>query len=204
VYLVTDRHQSCDRDLVEVVARALQGGIRSVQLREKDLDALQLFRLGQRLMQVCREAGSALLVNDRVDVAKALDADGVHLSNGSLPATEARKLLGPAKLIGVSCHSIEQIRNAVAGGCDFVVLGPVFATPSKARYGPPLTPAVIREARTLSSMPILAIGGIQAHRVREVVAAGADGIAVISAVLTAADPAAAASELLSAVNTRVL
>ncbi|MFB3817334.1 MAG: thiamine phosphate synthase [Candidatus Methylomirabilales bacterium] len=205
VYLVTDRHQAGGRELVEVVEQALLGGVRAVQLREKDLPTDQLYRLAERLLARTRARGAALLVNDRVDVAMAVGADGVHLGRGSLPPEEARRLLGPGALVGVSCHSVAEVREAAQGGADFVVLGPIYATPSKARYGPPLSPAVLRAAREALSIPILAIGGITAARIPEAIQAGADGVALISAVMGAPDPAAAAGELMAAWNgTRAL
>lgn len=200
MYLVTDRTQAGGRDLVEVVSQAIRGGIRAVQLREKSLDASAQYRLAERLLPVCRAAGAALLVNDRVDIVLALGADGVHLTRSSLPPAEARKLLGPDRLLGVSCHSLADVREAAAGGVDFVVLGPIFETPSKRAYGPPLTPALLAAARALTRLPLLAIGGIRASRAPDVLAAGADGVAVISAVLAAPDPAAAAADLLRAVE----
>jgi len=134
-----------------------------------------------------------------VDVALALDADGVHLTRRSLPPGEARALLGPSRLLGISCHSLADQREAEAGGVDFVVLGPIFETPSKRRYGPPLGSGILREARALTSLPLVAIGGISPARTPEVLAAGADGVAVITAVMGAPDPAAAAAGLLAAV-----
>jgi len=199
LYLVTDRHQTGSRDLLAVVGQALQAGVRAVQLREKDLASRDLYDLAGKLLAMTRGAGAALLVNDRVDVAMALSADGVHLTRRSLPPREARDLLGPEKLIGVSCHSLPEVQEAEDGDVDFVVLGPIFDTPSKARFGPPLTTSVLRQARSIASLPILAIGGINSARVPEVMAAGADGISVISAVMAAPDPAAAATELLAAV-----
>jgi thiamine-phosphate pyrophosphorylase len=181
------------------VGRALAGGVRAVQLREKDLSTLELYRLAERLLARTRAAGAALLINDRVDVALALDADGVHLTRRSLPPAEARALLGPSRLLGISCHSLADLLEAVAGGVDFVVLGPIFETPSKRPYGPPLGSQTLREARALTSLPLVAIGGITPAQAPGVVAAGADGVAVISAVMAAPDPAAAAQELLAAV-----
>lgn len=194
--LVTDRSQTCGRDLVEVVEAALRGGVRAVQLREKDLETIDLYRLGGRLIAVCRAAGASLIINDRADVALALDADGVHLTGKSLPPAVVRKMLGPDKRLGISCHSLEQVRHAADSGCDYLFLGPIFRTPSKERFGAPLTPAIIPEARKLSAAPILAIGGVRACRVPELIAAGASGVAVISAVMAAFDPAAAAAEIL--------
>lgn len=198
LYLVTDRRQTGGRDLLEVLDRALGAGARAVQLREKDLATQELTRLGERLLARTRVAGAALLINDRLDVALALDAEGVHLTRRSLPPAEARRLLGPGKLLGVSCHSVPEAAEAAAGGADFVVLGPIHATPSKAPYGPPLGPGILREARAACACPVIAIGGITAARVPQLLAAGADGVAVISAVLSAPDPAAATREMLAA------
>ena len=139
VYLVTDRHQTGGRDLLDVVGQALAAGVRAVQLREKDLSTRDLYHLAEKLLAKTRAAGAALLINDRVDVAMALAADGVHLTRRSLPPRESRELLGPDRLIGVSSHSLADVREAEAGGADFVVLGPIFETASKAASGPPPT-----------------------------------------------------------------
>ena len=199
LYLVTDRRQTRGRDLLEVAREALRGGVRAIQLREKDLTTRDLYHLAETLLIATREAGAALLINDRVDVVMALSADGVHLTRKSLPPREARELLGPGKLIGMSCHCTAEVRDAMESAVDFVVLGPIFETPSKAPYGPPLTAAALQEARAATSLPILAIGGIKKAQVRDVMAAGADGVAVISAIMSAPDPAAATSQLLAAV-----
>ncbi len=199
MYLVTDRQQTAGRDLVSVVGQALQAGLAAVQLREKDLDGRDLFRLAERVQAVTRQAGAALLINDRVDVAMALDADGVHLTRRSLPPQEARGLLGAGKLIGISCHSVAEVKEAAGAGVDFLVVGPVYATPSKAQYGAPLSPDILRQARAVCDLPILAIGGIKTAQVPSVLSAGADGVAVVSAIVAAPDPGAATRELLSAV-----
>jgi thiamine-phosphate pyrophosphorylase len=181
------------------LAQALRAGVRAIQLREKDLDTIEVYRLGERLLSMTRQAGAALIVNDRVDVAMALGADGVHLTRKSLPPQDARTLVGPEMLLGISCHSLADVREAIEGGVDFLVLGPIYDTPSKAPYGAPLTPAILKQARATCSLPILAIGGINATRVPEVIRAGADGVAVIAAVLAAPDPGAGTRELLDAV-----
>ena len=196
---MTDRHQTGGRDLIEVVSRALEAGVRAVQLREKGLDAIAVFRLGEQLLALTRRAGAVLLINDRVDVAMALGADGVQLTRKSLPLQEARALLGSDRLIGISCHGLADVREAVAGGADFVVLGPIYATPSKASYGPPLSPELVRQTRAICRLPVLAIGGIRPSLVSEVVGAGADGVAAISAILAVADPGTATKEMLAAV-----
>jgi len=199
LYLVTDRKQTGGRDLVMVFSQALRAGVRAVQLREKDLDTMEVYRLGERLLSMTREARAALIVNDRVDVAIALGADGVHLTRKSLPPKEARALVGSKMLLGISCHNLADVREAVEGWVDFVLLGPIYATPSKTPYGPALTPAILPQARAICGVPILAIGGVNATRVPEVVHAGADGVAVISAVLAAPNPGTATRELLEAV-----
>jgi thiamine-phosphate pyrophosphorylase len=200
VYLVTDRHQTRGRELVDVVRQAVDAGVRSVQLREKDLSTRDLYQLAEKLLPVIRAAGGALLINDRIDIVMALEADGVHLTRRSLPPRETRDLLGPARLIGVSCHSLAEVEEGDGGGADFIVLGPIYATPSKAAFGPPLTPDGLLQVRSATSIPILAIGGIGPPQVPAVMAAGADGVAVISTVMAAPDPGAAATELLSAVS----
>jgi len=199
LYLVTDRHQTGGRDLVEVLGQVVAAGAPAIQLREKFLDTVEMYGLAERLLAMTRQAGSVLLINDRADVAMALGADGVHLTRKSLPPREVRSLVGPRMLIGISCHGLEDVREAVDGGVDFVVLGPIYATPSKAPYGPPLASGILREARRICPLPILAIGGITAGRVAEVVGAGADGVAAISAVLAASEPGTAVKEILAAV-----
>lgn len=195
LYVVTDRHQTAGRDLVEIVAAAAQGGAGAIQLREKDLSARDLYALGARLQATLSPYGVPLLINDRLDVALALDTAGVHLAGHSLPTAVARRVLGPGKLLGVSTHSVEEARQAAAEGADFIVFGPVFTTPSKVAYGPPqglqhLT-TVVRAVR----IPVLAIGGIDPVNLPQVVQAGAYGVAMIRAVLAAPDPYKATQQL---------
>jgi thiamine-phosphate pyrophosphorylase len=194
LYFVTDREQTAGRPLVDVVHAALDGGVRAVQLREKDLEGGALYQLAIQLRELTTRYQARLLINDRLDVALAVEADGAHLGQTSLPVVTARRLLGPGKLIGVSTHSPAEI--AAATGADFVVFGPVFFTPSKAVYGEPQGLSRLQQAVQQSSVPVFAIGGIQHEQVAEVMTAGAHGIAVISAISAAADPEAAASELL--------
>jgi thiamine-phosphate pyrophosphorylase len=164
-------------------------------LREKDLSARDLYALGVRLLKTLAPYKVPLLINDRLDVALALDAAGVHLAGHSLPAARARHLLGPQKLIGVSTHSLAEAQQAAAEGADFVVFGPVFTTPSKIAYGPPQglqqLAAVVRQV----TIPVLAIGGIDHDNLPQVMAAGAHGVAMIRAVLAATDPYEAAQRL---------
>ena len=195
LYFVTDRRQTAGRPLYDVVQAALDGGVRAVQLREKDLEGGELYRLAARLRDLTARYAARLLINDRLDVALAAGADGVHLGQTSLPVSTARQLLGPDKLIGVSTHSPDEI--TAAQGADFVVFGPVYFTPSKADYGQPQGVARLRQAARHSPVPVFAIGGIQADRIAAVRRAGAHGIALISALSAAAEPSRAAHELLT-------
>jgi len=204
LYLVTDRRQTGGRPLGDVVEAALRGGARIVQLREKDLSGRALTQLGDELRALTRRHGALLLVNDRVDVALAVEADGAHLAGTSMAPEDVRPLLGPDRWLGASAHSVAQAKEAEAGGADFVVFGPVFETPSKARYGPPVGLDALEEAKRALTIPVLAIGGIKPENVARVVRAGADGFAVISAILTHPDPESATRRLLQAWEDAVL
>ena len=188
LYLITDRMQTAGRALPAVVADALRGGLRSVQLREKDLTAGQLFDLAVELRKLTREFGARLLINDRIDVALAVAADGVHLGKASLPVSEARRLLGSERLIGYSAHSADEALQAELGGADFVTLGPVYRTPSKALYGEPLGVSALSEATGVVNIPVFALGGVKQTSVAEVLSAGARGVALISAIMAASNP----------------
>jgi thiamine-phosphate pyrophosphorylase len=193
LYLITDREQT-RMPLPEAVRQALDGGVRAVQLREKDLPVRELLALARDLRTLTGEYGAKLFINDRVDVAVAVGADGVHLGQRSMPASAVRKIVGTTMLIGVSTHSAGEARAAQAEGADFITFGPVFETPSKAPYGPPLGPIAIREVKNEVALPVFAIGGIRSGNLLPVLSAGADGVAMISAILSAEDiPRAAAA-----------
>jgi thiamine-phosphate pyrophosphorylase len=195
LYFVTDRRQTLGRPLVDVVRAALDGGVRAVQLREKDLEGRELYILATRLRKITENYSARLLINDRADVALAVEADGVQLGQTSFSVATARSLLGPGKLIGASAHNPVEI--AAAAGADFIVFGPVYFTPSKAAYGKPQGITRLRQAVEQSSVPVLAIGGIHLERISEVLATGAYGVAMISALSTASDPDQMAREFLT-------
>jgi thiamine-phosphate pyrophosphorylase len=195
LYVVTDRQQTAERPLEAVVAAAARGGVGAVQLREKDLTARELYALGARLQEALAPYDVPLLINDRLDVALALDAAGVHLAGHSLSPAQARQILGPHKLIGVSTHHVQAARQAASEGADFVVFGPVFATPSKLAYGPPQGLQQLSSVIRQVPIPVFAIGGIDRVNLPQVLAAGAHGVAFIRAVLAADDPYAAAHQL---------
>lgn len=201
LYLITDRRQVPPGSiLAEVVRAACEGGVRTVQLREKDLPAADLLPLAQELRALTLKYGTRLLINDRIDIALAVGADGVHLGEHSLPASSAREILGPERFIGVSTHHIEEIAAAKASGADFVTFGPVYSTPSKASYGPPVGLDRLREACNSSPLPVFALGGITARRVPEVLKAGTHGVALISAILAQPDPKSTARAITSLVE----
>jgi len=195
--LVTDRRATSGRELVDVVQAALDGGLPAVQLRDKDLSGRALFELAERLRETTRRAGAVLLVNERVDVAAAVGADGVHLGGGALPVEVARSLMPAGSLVGESVHSAAE---AAASDADFVCFGPVHDTPAKRGFGPPQGLARLRDAVRAAHAPVLAIGGVDAASVPGIRGVGAAGVAVIRAILEAADPAAATRALLEALG----
>ena len=185
LYLLTDRHNTIQRPISLVISQAVDAGVRMIQIREKDLDTRPLIDLVQNLMPLIKRHHGKVLLNDRVDIVMALDADGVHLRSDSLPLPLARRMLGNEKLIGISTHSVEEVRKAEGDGADFVVLGPIFETSSKRIYGPPLGLHILETACRASRLPIFAIGGIKPKQVPAAMLSGAYGIAVISSILQA-------------------
>ena len=197
LYLITDRQGCRGRNLVTVVEEALKGGVKAVQLREKDLSSRELYQLAQEMRDITSRYGARLFINDRIDIALAVDADGVHLGHGSIPIQSARQLLGEEKLIGVSCHGRESAVAAQEKGADFITDGPVFHTPSKAPYGSPVGIGSLREVTSRLRIPVFALGGITGRNTRQVIDAGAHGIALISAVIAAENPREEAKKLLA-------
>lgn len=199
VHLITDRRIASD--LVRRAAAALAGlppGTAAIHLREKDLGGRDLLALARALVTVCRENGQRLVVNDRLDIALAAGADGVHLPAAGVPVDGARRLLGPAALVGVSCHSAAEVARALAGGASYATFSPVYDTPSKRAFGPPVGLDALRDAARLG-LPLVALGGVTAERAPEVRAAGAAGVAAIRAWLEAPDPARAVRALAAVV-----
>jgi thiamine-phosphate pyrophosphorylase len=197
--LVTDRRQTNGRPLVALIEEALRAGLTAVQLREKDLGTRVLMTLAVEIRDLARSFGATLLLNDRIDLAQVIGSSGVHLPAAGLPASVARRILGSNQLVGVSTHSVEEVLRAESDGADFVVLGPVYETPSKRAYGAPLGLSSVEEAARRARVPVFAIGGITASRARDVRRAGASGVAVVSAILGADDVTRATRAILEAV-----
>ncbi len=198
LYLVTDRHQTAGRPLVSVVGRAVNAGVRAVQLRERDLPIRALLSLSLDLQRELPDM--QLFINDRVDLAVGLGCRGVHLRESSLPAPVVRTLLRPSQLLGLSVHSVQGAVAAERHGADFVVLGPIYDTPSKREYGAPLGLQVLEQAARAVTIPIFAIGGMTASRTREMLQAGAFGVAVLSSILSASNVEAATEKFLAAIE----
>ena len=199
LYVVLDRAATGGRDLAEILDAALAGGARLIQLREKEWPSGRVLPLAERLRARCRAAGATFIVNDRVDLAVAVGADGVHVGQDDLPARAARPLLRPGMILGVSTHSVEQARAAQADGADYIAVGSMFPTRSKAGFEL-VGPDLLRKLRGEIRVPLIGIGGITHANVGEVIAAGADGVAVISAVCAAEDPRAAAERFVALIR----
>lgn len=199
--LVTDRTQVSGRSLPSLVREAVAAGLPAVQLRERDLSTRELLPLTQEVQSITISHAVPLIINDRADLTMALDLQGVHLRSDSLPPLPVRQLMGPRRLIGVSTHSVEDVRRAARSGADYVLFGPIYETPSKRSFGPPLGLTLLADACRQSSIPVLAIGGITCQRVRDVRLAGAYGVAVIGALLTRDDVGEAVREFTRALET---
>ena len=196
LYLVTDRNQTGGRDLLWVLEQALDGGVKAIQLREKDLSGRDLFLLAEKTRKLCQAYHAALFVNDRVDVVLAVDAAGVQLGRASLPVATARVLLGPQRLIGVSTHSLQEAKEAERNGADFVLFGPIYFTASKATYGAPQGLPALKTIVDNISLPVYAIGGINSDNVESTKSIGVQGVALISAIVSATNPRQAAEQML--------
>lgn len=202
-YLVTQASLSEGRSTLEIVRSAIEGGIDAVQLREKETSARSRYELGLELRELTAEADVDLIVNDRVDIARAIDADGVHVGQTDLPVTVARELLGPEAVVGCSASTVEEAVQAEADGADYLGVGSVYGTTSKNVPADEegIGPERIAAIADAVSIPIVGIGGITADNAGPVAEAGAAGVAVVSDITAADDPTAATEELVSAVET---
>jgi len=179
-YAITDCQLSnCTHE--EIVTMLLAGGARLIQLRDKDMSARELLDSARACLKLTRAAGATLMINDRVDVALTAEADGVHLGQEDMSVEDAREILGEEKIIGVSTHSLDQFRAALETSANYIAIGPIYQTKTKENPDPVVGLELIREARKLTDRPLVAIGGINHERAPEVIAAGADCVAAISA-----------------------
>ena len=187
LYVILDPSVCPDRSLTDVLKEAATAGARLFQYRNKSASMKEAYAEALVLRQVALDAGVTFIVNDRCDLAVAVDADGVHLGQGDIPLDMARKVMGPGKLIGISTHNPDQVRETTAGKPDYLGFGPIFKPGSKQDHDPVVGLEGLRAIRRLTSLPVFAIGGIQIDQVKEVMRTGANGIAVISGILKAPD-----------------
>ncbi|MBI5097733.1 MAG: thiamine phosphate synthase [Nitrospirae bacterium] len=197
LYLITDRKLIADRySLIAAVKEALKGGVKAIQLREKDLGTRELLKLTYKMRELTARYDARLFINDRFDIALAAGADGVHLTQNSIPADAVRHVVKKKLLIGVSTHSLKEAKEAERAGADFITLGPIYRTPSKLKYGKPLGLDTLKEVSRKIKIPVFAIGGIQSDKVEEVKKAGAFGVAMISEIFGAEDIRGKAKEII--------
>lgn len=200
LYIILDPSVCPDRPLLDVLRVSAGAGARLFQYRNKAASMKAAYEEALPLRKIAHELGSLFIVNDRCDLALAVEADGVHLGQGDLPLQYARKVLGADKLIGMSTHTPEQVREATAGGPDYLGFGPIFKPGSKADHDPIVGIDGLKAIRPLTPLPIFAIGGITVESVGDVIRAGADGVAVISAILKASDIRSAVSGFVSRIS----
>ena len=200
LYLVTDRGLARGRSTVEVVKAAVSGGVTCIQLREKDCSTLEFIEQARAIKNFLGARKIPLIINDRLDVALAVGADGVHLGQKDMPLEMARKIAGPSMLIGISAESVQDAIEAENGGADYLGVSPIYATPTKTDTAPPLGIQGLREIKNRVKIPLVGIGGLNNSNAAEVIRNGADGVAVVSAIVAAEDPETAAMNLKQIIN----
>ncbi|ADC50856.1 thiamine phosphate pyrophosphorylase [Alkalihalophilus pseudofirmus OF4] len=187
LYAITGEEFHQGRDLIEVMEEAILGGVDIIQLRDKKSKKIDVLKKAQALRELTKKHDVTFIVNDHIDVALAVDADGIHVGQDDLPLAEARKVMGPDKIIGISTHKIEEARAAEAGGADYIGVGPIFETKSKEDVVDPVTTQYIQQVANEIKIPFVAIGGIKLHNVDQVLAAGATRVCMISEIVGAED-----------------
>ncbi len=195
LYLVTDRGLARGRTTLDIVQAAVNGGITVVQLREKDCPTLEFIEQALSIKAFLRNRNIPLIINDRIDIAQAVKADGVHLGQTDMPLKMAKRILGEEMVIGISAESIEDAITAEKGGADYLGVSPIYATPTKTDTAPALGLKGLRDIRKAVKLPLVGIGGLNRDNAADVIRNGADGVAVVSAIVADDDPEAAAAEL---------
>ncbi len=185
LYLITDRKKVKKRNVLSAVKKALAGGVRAIQLREKDMDTRDLLKLAYKMRELTSKYNAKLFINDRFDIALAVSADGVHLTQNSMPVDVVRNTVGKEFLIGVSTHSLKEAGAAEKGGADFITFGPVYRTRSKVKYGSPVGLDMLGKVCSKTKIPVFALGGVKMNRIKSVTEAGAYGVSMISEIFKA-------------------
>ena len=197
---IADSEVAAGKDILQLIGAALEGGATIIQLRGKKWTSREFLEIGIKAVQFLRPKKRPLIINDRVDIALACEADGVHLGQDDMPLLCAREILGKKRIIGISVSTPEDAKAAEIGGADYIGAGPIFKTLSKKDVGPLLGLEGVRRIREEVKVPILAIGGISVANAADVIAAGADGVAVISAITAADNPKKAATEIIESIG----
>lgn len=200
LYLVTDRSLSLNRPIEEVVESAVKGGVTMVQLREKEISSKEFYQLAVKLKECLQPYRVPLIINDRLDIALAADTDGLHIGQSDLPYPIARKLLGKDKIIGLSVENMEDAKEANNWDVDYIGISPVFNTQTKTDTAQALGLEGIRNIMSISKHPSVGIGGINASNTKDIINAGANGIAIVSAIMSVANPQKAAEELITIIK----
>ncbi len=201
LYLITDRKLFADSgEMFAAVEEALKAGVKAVQLREKDLPTRELLDMAYKMRELTARYNAKLFINDRADIAMCVNADGVHLGQSSMPVYAARKVVGDKFMIGVSTHNLDEALTSERGGADFITFGPIYRTPSKLKYGRPVGIESLKIVAEKVSIPVFGIGGIKPDNAKEVINAGAYGVALISGILSAADVTSASMEYLTQIK----
>ena len=200
LYLVTDRGLSRGRSTLEIVEAAVRGGATCVQLREKQCTTREFIQQARVIRDRLRQLNTPLIINDRLDVALAVEADGVHLGQSDMPLEVARAIVADKMLIGISAESLRDAIEAEKGGADYLGVSPIYATPTKTDTAPALGLEGLRQIRTAVNLPLVGIGGLNHKNAGEVIRSGADGVAVVSAIVAADDPEQAARSLRSVID----
>lgn len=195
LYLVTDRTIAGDRPLVDIVSAGVAGGVSCVQLREKNCSTQEFIHEASLLLELLQPLDIPLIINDRVDVALAVGANGVHLGQNDMSIADARRITSDNMIIGISAESLEDAINAEESGADYIGISPVFTTATKLDIATPLGLAGVREIRRAVKIPLVGIGGIDTSNTRDVIEAGANGVAVVSAIMAATNPKRAAENI---------
>jgi thiamine-phosphate pyrophosphorylase len=199
VYLVIGLYGYCGLSSEEIVEKAIMGGVKVVQVREKEITDDEFIRLSKPIRELCRKNGVVFIVNDRVGTALELDADGVHVGQDDMPGKQVREIIGD-RILGISASSVEEAKTAIAEDADYLGVGSIYPTQSKADAGEAVTPALISTIREFSDIPIVGIGGINKENAGAVISAGADAVAVISAICNVEDPGVAAKAIIEQVT----
>lgn len=195
LYLVTDSQLSLGRPIEEVVEQAIKGGVTMVQLREKKASSRKFYELALSIKRILKRRNIPLIINDRLDIALACDAEGLHIGQSDLPYPVARKLLGKDKIIGLSVENIQDVEETNKWDVNYIGISPVFSTPTKTDTAPSLGLEGVRQIMAISKHPSVAIGGINLSNAKDIIRAGANGIAVVSAIMSAPNPEQATREL---------